>query len=356
MEISNKRCIETVRNVCLYECLYDNELCYGIEKVGVAQSAVFSHDDVVLRELTTLIRAGATIQFNYNKFKTMKIRQRTQPEMSLAKYLYKLYHSMAVSDIDSNIQHKESDEHSNIEDCRLSNLYCGTAKIYHEYRKNSEGAIILETLVVESNRKDLKDLFDSEQVIVDILKRKDLILEWMAGTDRLLCTVRKTKLSFPVSYLAFLAYYANITPDNYIIGMEQLKVYIAENHLSIEHLDGDYHNHRKYNLALVDEGLNSRKNNKVSRIKEPSCFAIVRSENKFKIVIGELEKASLRYSLFSAKEFSTVVDFLNEYMKLYPEKIYRMKEARNNEGLFDDAVFRKSVANTPISRFKPLDD
>lgn len=355
--MERKRVIKTIGNIRLCECFYQNKACYGIEKAGVQRITIFDYDDTVREELEKIFGDGASIQFYYNN--TMRLqfsKQGIVKEVALAKYLYCLYHSIEVSDVTGqNVLRKEQDMASEIDDCRSCNLYCGSVRVEHEYKESTDGNIILETLVLESNKHGFRELFDPKGAITDIVNGRELIFNWTAGYNRLLCEVRGTEFRFPISHLAFLAYYADITPDNYITALKQFKEHNTQKRLSIEHLDGDYRNHRRYNLALVDEGLNSKKNDKVSRIKEPNCFAVVYSEGKYKIVVGELEDNLLGYRLFSAKEFATVVDFLNIYIELYPEKVYQVKELNQNKKIFNDAVFRKSVANTPIKRFAPLD-
>lgn len=352
-KIEEKIMIKSIGKTRFYSCLYDGDLCYAVGKKGIRQVAVFDDNDAILNMLEDIFYSGATIQLYYNG--TMRIKTKLGEDMSLARKLFSLYYPSENID-GKQVYHRDVEKESNIEDCRSYNLYCGTAKIYRESKKNSDGEIILESLVLESNKDGEKEFFDPDSVMENVLSSNELILEWTSPAKRVLCTVRGTDIRFPLSDLAFLSYNSQISMDNYGECIQQLKDIKTKYKLSVEHLDSDYHNHRKYNLALVPAGLNSAKNNKISRIKEPHCFVIVNDGSNFKMIIGDLsEDWILEYKLFKCKSFKTVVDFLNVYIKLYPENVRKNSTPDFNEGLFADAVFCKSLANTPEERFTSLD-
>lgn len=74
------------------------------------------------------------------------------------------------------------------------------------------------------------------------------------------------------------------------------------------------------------------------------------------MVVGDLsDDRILSYNLFMCKKFEAVVQFLNEYIKLYPENMRSNKEQDYNEGLFTYPVFCKSLMNPPDERFTSLD-
>lgn len=356
MKIKRRKELLTVKGIILCEYLCEEGNYYGIEKRGKERYVVIDYDSDVLERLYEELQR-ATIQFYVSgKMKIRWQRDGKIVEMPIARYLYCLYNDVDKNELIGCVLHRKDNKESIIEDCRSSNLYYRSANIYKESRRNSENVQILESIVVESNLYGYKEMFDDESVIIDILERPEMTIEWGNTSNRVLCTVRGTALRFPVSYLAFLAYYADITVDNYVSVIRNFKQYTKEHRLSVEHLDGDYHNHRKYNLALVPEGLNSRKSNKIDRVIEPYCFLIVRSNGKFKIAVGKLDENTLAYNLFITADFKNVVDLLDEYMKMNPENIYKVKDENKNAWIFRDAVVCKALADTPESRFKSLDD
>lgn len=356
MKIKRRKELLTIKDIIICEYLCEDGNYYGIEKRGNKRCVIIDHNSDILQKLCAVLNE-ATIQFCNNG--RMIVRRRTEDKIvatPIARYLYCLYNDVDENELIGRVSHKQNNEESSIEDCRSNNLYHRSAKIYIESQINSEGKNILETIVVQSHLKHYKEMFDTETVIIDILERPEMTLEWCHINNRLLCTVRGMNLRFPVSYLAFIAYYADITVDNYVSVIRNFKQYTKEHRLSVEHLDGDYHNHRKYNLALVPEGLNSRKSNKIDRVIEPYCFLIVRSNGKFKIAVGKLDENTLAYNLFITADFENVVDLLDEYMKMNPENIYKVKDENKNDWIFRDAVVCKALADTPESRFKSLDD
>lgn len=302
-QIELKTMIISIGKMRLYSCLYDGDLCYAVGKKGIKQIAVFDDNAAVLNAVEDIFCSGATIQLYYNG--TMRIKTKSG-DMPLAKRLFSLYHPSENTDRKL-IYHRNVDKESHIEDCRSSNLYCGTATVYRECRENSDGKTILKSLVLESNKDGEKEFFDPESVIENILNSNELILEWTSPARRVLCTVRGTDIRFPLSDLAFLAYNCQINLDNFKDNIQHLKELKAEYDLSVEHLDSDYHNHRKYNLALVPKKLNSAKNNKIARIKEPHCFVIVNGCGNFKMAVGDLsENWMFGYKLYICKKFKTV--------------------------------------------------
>lgn len=352
-KIELKRIIRKIGKAEFYLCLYDRVKCYAIGKQGIEQIAIFDYNDALLNHILDIFDSGATVQLYYNG--TMGVKTLSE-HVPLAKMFFSLYHPMESTN-GKLVMHTAVDRDGNVEDCRSCNLYCGTATTYRDAIKNSEGDVILESLVLESNKNGYKDYFDLESRIEEILNSNELILEWTSGARRVLCTVRGTDIRFPLSYLAFLVYYGDTNLDNYKEHIQILKESNTKYGLSIEHLDGDYHNHRKYNLALVPKSLNSEKNNKISRIKEPHCFVVVNDGEKFKMVVGNLsDDGMLSYNLFMCERFETVVQFLNEYIKLYSGNVRSNKEHDYNEGLFTYPVFCKALMNTSDERFTSLDE
>ena len=116
------------------------------------------------------------------------------------------------------------------------------------------------------------------------------------------------------------------------------------------------HNHRKYNIALVAEGLNSQKCDKILHIKEPYFFTAVMSDGKYKIVVGSAdEDLILDSTLFITKHFENVVGLLTEYRKLYPHVFNKAEAAANNKGLFYERFFCEAIADTADEHFIDLD-
>lgn len=281
--------------------------------------------------------------------------------MALAKYLFCLYHNANPDEasITNNIRHKEH-IHRMIEDCTINNLYFGGATVCE----------IGNRIEVRSNTEPFVDVFDHVPIIREILSKQNMVLQWRGNSqcdNRLQCRPKRGQM-FPPSHLAYLAYYDNkLTVDNYAERIEILKRYCDENGLSIEHLDGDYHNHRKYNIALVKGTLNSQKNDKISRIFEPYCFTVVfdkplysgiESGGDFKIITGvfrdnlmlEVEKR------FTTRHFENVANLLDVYMTEYPERVDKERAIANNKRLIFDVRFAEQLAKEPKEHFTCLDN
>lgn len=328
----------------IVECYYHEHLCYGIEKISKECIAIFDHNEEVLNKIITGLQSGMNIILAYNR--NIIIYRHGAERITLAKYLYCMYKGIDLDSPEVNsVWHKTRKQSKNIENCMSDNLYTGTANIVIEDN----------CLVVSSNAKGYKDVFEPDEVLADILQSDNIILEWNSFA-RLMCTI-KDGFIFPVADLAFLSYYGNLTVNNYKEKLAKLKQHKVDNGLSIEHLDSDFHNHFKYNIALVPEGLNSRKNDKILRIKEPHCFAIVNSNGKYKILVGYLDNDwMLRCDkLFITEHFETVVDLLDIYIEEYPENINKEYALKNNNGLFRDRAFCRALAITPDEHFKDLD-
>ena len=173
---------------------------------------------------------------------------------------------------------------------------------------------------------------------------------------------------FFASDLAYLAYYdSDLTANNYIEKIKALKAYKKSNNLSIEHLDSDFHNHRKYNIALVQGSLNSVKNDKISRIVEPYCFTVVYDKplnsgieinGIFKILTGVFDDSLMITveKIFTTVDFENVVNLLDIYIAEYPDRVNKVKALSSNKRLIFDNRFAEMLAKEQKEHFVSLDD
>lgn len=278
--------------------------------------------------------------------------------MSFAAYMYCLYHELDIDStvLDNNVCHRIISQNG-IEDCRQENLYLGGTSIINDDVNNC--------IVAVSNKDNYNDFFSSVPIIAEILD-KCVALQWDRH-KRLQCRT-KDNVSFFAADLAYLSYYdSDLTADNYIEKIKALKAYKKSNNLSIEHLDSDFHNHRKYNIALVQGGLNSVKNDKISRIVEPYCFTVVYdkplnsgvdSDGIFKILTGVFDDSLMITveKIFTTVDFENVVNLLDIYIAEYPERVNKVKALSSNKRLIFDNRFAEMLAKEPKEHFVSLDD
>lgn len=284
------------------------------------------------------------------------ICHRNKKDMALAMYLYCVYNDITIdkSAFRNNVRHKER-RNEMIEDCRKENLYLGGSSIYLDEAG--------ESIIAVSNTGKFTDTFDYVPIIADILNGcKSLQTR---KSDRVMANF-KGEL-FPVGDLAYLAYYdKDLTVDNFIEKRQALRKYKEDNKLNLEHLDGDFHNHRKYNIALVKELFNSQKNDKISRIIEPYCFTVVydkpyysgvKNGGKFKILTGVFGDDLMLTveKRFITDCFENVVNLLDIYIAEYPERIDKERALQENERLIFDVRFSKLLAKEPTEHFTCLD-
>lgn len=338
--------IEIIGGTRLFECYYSGRPCYGVEQISTGCKAVFNHNRRILNAIEAVLMNDGNIARNsrnnmylYHKGKRLK---------SLGAYLYCLYVGINPEiELANNIRHKRKRRNNLIEDCTKNNLYMGGVSVLLDESNNS--------LLISSNTKDYIDELEPVPLLADIMNIKNFVMYWN-NTGRLMCHI-KGRFGFPVADLAYLAYYDNLTMDNFIDKLLELKQYKRDNGLSIEHLDSNYHNHRKYNIALVDEGMNRKKCDRILHIKEPYFFTAVMSDGKYKIVLGRAdEDLILDSSLFMTEHFENVVGLLLVYQDLYPDIFNKAEAKANNKVLFFDRKFCEAIANTPDKHFKNLDD
>lgn len=335
-----------IRGVKFFECSYHRKLCYGVELVSTGYKAVFNHRKYVLNNLIALVQDGGNICRDY--YNNMLLFQNGKKYMSLAKYLFCLYNKINPDEVEfnNNIRHKNKRFERNIENCLVDNLYLGGVSVYLDEEHNR--------MVVKSNTKKMVDEFEAVPVLVDIMQSKNFVLEWN-DKERLMCRI-KDKLIFPVANLAYLAYYDDLTMDNYIDKLRTFQRYKEELGLSIEHLDGNYHVHYKYNIALVEQGLNSKKCDMISHIKEPYFFTVVIDNGKFKIVVGQADdELMLDSKLFITEYFENVVGLLFAYKEIYPEIFNKTEAVEENTGMFFDRKFCEAIVRMSDDAFKSLD-
>lgn len=350
--------ITRIRGIRFFECYYKKKRCYGVQQLSTGFCAVFNHQKKILNNLTELVANGANICRELRG--DMNILYNDKKFVSLAKYLFCLYNGVTPNKeaFNNYIRHRVKDKSKPIENCRKENLYLGGVSV--SFRKDEQDK---ECVAVMSNTNSHLDKFEPMQILVDIMTTENFILQW--HNNRLICNI-KGKVIFPVADLAYIAYYDNtLTINNCIEKLKELKKYKKENRLSIEHLDGDFHNHYKYNIALVDEGLNSQKNDKISRIVEPYFLTVVYDKaynsgitpnGYFKILIGTFKDDYMIdvEKRFITDNFENVVNLLDIYIKHYPNRIDKEK-AKSNERLIFERFFAEMLAKEPNENFISLD-
>lgn len=339
--------IVRINGIRFYEGYFQKRHCYGVQQLSTGYASVFNHRKSILNELIVLVGSGANICKGGDG--NMHIFRGSRKYISLARYLYCHYNNLDpdIIELSNNLRHKTKRHNKLIENCRADNLYVGGASVVIDEAKNS--------LTVVSNTKGYIDEFEPIPLLADIMSTQNTALFWNES-GRLMCHI-KGHFGFTVADLAYLAYYDDLTVDNYIEKLAKLKQYKKDKGLSIEHLDSNFHNHRKYNIALVAEGLNSKKNDKVLHIKEPYFFTAVMSGGKYKIVVGRADDSMMLDSkLFITKHFENVVGLLSAYRELYPDIFNKAEAAANNKGLFYERFFCEAIAKTPEEHFLNLDE
>ena len=338
--------IQTIENIRFFKTMIDDCVCLGMENIQTEYGVIFSDRDNVLSVLKGKASDGwRIIRTGLN---TMCLRKKRQRQINLSKFIYCLYHGLGENEAETikYVKHRETKDRD-VVDCRECNLYIGGAVVDVDYENN--------TIFVKSNAYGYQEVFDYNETLLHLLKDNNHVLFWNSYGR---FTIRDKEQSFicMASDLAYLSYNNNITLENYKEEIKKVQADKKRSKKSIEHLVGNFHNHRKYNLSLVPESLNSRKNDKISRITEPYCFTVVYTGNAYKIIVGKLEENDLlRYSLFITERFENVVSLLDIYFELYPDRINKIQAKQGNKGLFQDYVFCSKLVRTPEDHFKSLD-
>lgn len=325
---------------------YQKSFCYGIEQMSTGYAVIFNHRKRILNNVIDLLNSGYNVCRNSSD-KNMIFVKGKRKYMSVAKYLYRLYNKQKI-EFSKQIRHKAKRKFANIEDCRKTNIYMGGASVFLDRKNNC--------VVALSNMQNHRDEFEPLPILVDILNSENFILQ-RRKDGRLQCRI-KGITPFNVSDLAYLAYNKDLTLDNYIEELSKFREYKRNNGLSIEHLDGDFNCHYKYNLALVPAGLNSQKCDKILHIKEPYFLTVVASDKVFKILIGSFENDLIIAvdKRYITENFKTVVDLIYAYFKLYPERINKEEAKAKNERLINKRFFAEMLAKEPNEKFVSLDE
>lgn len=338
--------IVRINGVRFYEGYFQRRRCYGVQQLSTGYAAVFNHRKRILEKLIELVRGGINIGRAGDS--NLHIFNGSKKYMTLAEYLYCLYNRIDPnkSELSNNLRHKGKRHNKLIENCRADNLYTGGVSVTMDKASNS--------LLVSSNTKGYIDEFESIPLLAEIMNTPNTVLYWNE-CGRLMCHI-KGRFGFTVADLAYLAYYDNLTMENYIEKLAELKQYKKDNRLNMEHLDSNFHNHRKYNIALVAEGLNSQKCDKILHIKEPYFFTVVTSGRKYKIVVGRADNdLMLDSKLFITERFENVVGLLSAYRELCPDIFNKAEAAARNKGLFYERFFCEAIADTADEHFIDLD-
>lgn len=339
-----------------FEGYHCRKRCYGVQQLSMGYCAVFNHRKYLLKVVMDTISIGVNLCRRY--YGNLNMYKGNKKIMSFAAFMYCLYHDLDTDNIvfENNVCHRVRKDNY-IENCRAENLYLGGTSVLTDETDDCILAI--------SNKDTFKDFFSPMPIITEILN-KCVALQWGTG-NRLYCRT-KNDGGFFAADLAYLAYYdIDLTVDNYIEKIKALKAYKKINGLSIEHLDSDFHNHRKYNIALVKGSLNSVKNDKISRIVEPYCFTVVydnpfyigvESDDIFKIITGvfnddlmiKVEKN------FMTDNFENVVNLLNIYIAEYLEKVDKEEALLNNKRLIFDVRFAEMLSKESKEHFTCLNN
>lgn len=338
--------LDRIGGTRFFECYYRGRLSYGVEQVSTGCKAVFNHNKRVLAAVKSVVSNSGNIARAYDN--SLHIYHKGEKVFSVALFLFCLYNGIDPhnANLSNNVRHIRKRKQKMIEDCRADNLYLGGASIEMDEENKA--------VIVSSNTKNYRDEFDSIPLLAEIMNTPNTVLYWNE-CGRLMCHI-KGHFGFSVADLAYLAYYDDLTMDNYIEKLAELKRYKKDNGLNIEHLDSNFHNHRKYNIALVAEGLNSKKCDKILHIKEPYFFTVVMSDGKYKIVVGRADDdLMLDSKLFITEYFENVVGLLSAYRELYPDIFNKVEAAANNKGLFYERFFCDAIANTAEEHFLDLD-
>ena len=338
--------IVRINGVRFCEGYFQRRRCYGVQQLSTGYATVFNHRKRILEKLIALVRGGANIGRAGDG--NLHIFNGSKKYMTLAEYLYCLYNRIDPnkSELSNNLRHKAKRRNKLIEDCRADNLYLGGVSVELDEETKA--------VIVSSNTKNYRDEFDPIPLLAEIMNTPNTVLYWNE-CERLMCHI-KGYFGFPVADLAYLAYHDKLTMENYIEKLAELKRYKKDNGLNIEHLDSNFHNHRKYNIALVAEGLNSQKCDKILHIKEPYFFTVITSGGKYKIVVGRADDdLMLDSKLFITEHFENVVGLLSAYRELYPDIFNKAEVATNNKGLFYERFFCEAIANTADEHFIDLD-
>ncbi len=173
--------------------------------------------------------------------------------------------------------------------------------------------------------------------------------------------IDKKNKSIYLHHLAFCSYHRGLTRNNYISVLADFKEEMAratEHEKNVEHINSDNKNNKRYNLTLVNKGLNSSKGNSIKYIEMPYIFnAVLGSDNKYRMAIGKAETVEeLLFGngrLLITDNYNDIVKIIKVYKELYSE-LFKDKDTKDKQYLFREDVLSEALASLSASLFTPL--
>lgn len=276
---------------------------------------------------------------------------------SLATIVYSQWHNIPLNDLrNHHIRHIRIDRE--IEDCRASNLYSTAIPVIESQsfkvefsQSNKYCNVLLKAsgrVVCFENNIELFNLLANPSLITPFMNKRRPQAKIKGLCDR------QSRCEPYLSVLAYACYYQGLTADNHLQEIPKLLQYNKDNHLQVEHLNGDVFDNRRYNLALVKGSLNSSKKDVMKYLRAPYiCNVVIGVDSKFRMMLGRAERAEdlLNGRLIILDTFADVVEVLNTYKKVYPTLFKQPSESEHY--VFREPVVSETLATMSAEYFTP---
>lgn len=221
---------------------------------------------------------------------------------------------------------------------------------------------------ISQNRKDFslllktanKEIFFSyNNFLLNLLSTPNISSPFLNKAKPPRPQIRMNELDNCFPYLSVIAYYCyreQITRNNYLKKIPEIMNYNRTNNLTVEHLNGNIYDNRKYNLALVEGKLNLSKHNLADFITAPYFFnAVMGIDNKYRIVLGKAEKVEdlLFSKLIITDTFEEIVAIIKSYKLNYPELFHKNK-VQKDLYIFREPIVSEILSSMPADLFVPF--
>lgn len=144
---------------------------------------------------------------------------------------------------------------------------------------------VIDKLVLFTLKLDgVTDYFTYSDMLVEVFTKVRLNPFRDEGRLRFRINENGAGINYYAYDIALACYYGYINgADSFILDMQKYTNIKRSNNLSVDHADNNIQNNTSYNLSLMRLRWNMKKNNLVTRIKEPLYLNTAYCDNKYRV-------------------------------------------------------------------------